>query len=178
MLRVLIAFSMLFGLVGCRPRMHVQGADGIVYTQTNMHAARNGQVSSVNYTGTTRIPICTPVRIGRINARQMRFTNAQTGQRYVYVMHRSARTPIDQHVQRYFGTGCPDISTMSPEDQSGIQSGQVYQGMTKQGVIMAVGYPPEHRTQSLNEDVWRYWRTRMGSYEVYFSNGLVSGIRQ
>lgn len=173
----LIVLSLAFA--GCfRTSYRVEGAGATSYTLTNMHADRRGRVISTNYTGGARIPICTPIVIDRVNSRQVRFHNAQTGQRYTYIMHRSARTPIDQHVTRYFGNGCPNITAMSPADQSGIQSGRVYQGMTKQGVILAIGYPPEHRTPTLEQDVWRYWGTRNRSYEVYFSGGVVTGIRQ
>ncbi|MEM9861396.1 MAG: hypothetical protein AAF938_07260, partial [Myxococcota bacterium] len=125
-----------------------------------------------------RIAICTPVNITSIRGREARFEDARTGVRYRYIMHRSARTTIDQHVARYFGTGCPDLNQLTPEDLSGVQTGQVYQGMTKQGVVLALGYPPEHRTPTLHQDVWRYWQTRMGTFEVYFSNGVVTGIRR
>ena len=81
------------------------------------------------------------------------------------------------HQQRYFGPQCPDLRSMRPEDVSGIQNAAVYQGMTKAGVIAAIGYPPEHRTQTLEGDVWLYWASRMGRFEVYFTNGVVSGMR-
>ncbi|MEM9069934.1 MAG: hypothetical protein AAGE52_15585 [Myxococcota bacterium] len=151
-----------------------------VFLLTNLHADGRRVVWSVNYTnppGSTTLPICTPVSIDRIGGREIRFTTLNNRVRYRYVLHRSARAPLQQHLQRHFGSGCPNIATMSPEDQSGIQQGQIYQGMTKQGVLMAVGYPPEHRTPSLDGDVWRYWSSRFGQFEVYFTNGVVSGIR-
>ncbi len=180
MTRLLLPLTLL-ALVfagGChRVRYQVDTA-GPIYTLTNMHSDARGRVYSTNYTTNSRIPVCTQVTIDVVSDRQIRFRNAQTGQRHTYIMHRSARAPMDQHLSRYFGTACPDVSRLSSEDQSGIQQGSVYQGMTKQGVILALGYPPEHRTPSLEQDVWRYWSTRNRSFEVYFSNGIVTGIRQ
>lgn len=158
----------------------VDSGGGPVYLLTNLHPDRRGIVYSVNYTAPPQsqlLPMCTPVRIDRVHPREVRFTDLNTNRRYRYVMHRSTRLPVDQHIQRYFGGACADLSTMSPEDQAGIQQGQIYQGMTKQGVILAVGFPPEHRTPTLEGDVWRYWRNKVNGFEVYFTNGVVSGIR-
>ena len=157
----------------------VEGAEQI-YLLTNLHPDARRVISSVNYTnppGGALLAICTPVQVDVVRGREIRFTSRTNGLRYRYIMHRSARSGLDSHFQRYFGGGCPDTSNMSPEDQAGIQQGQVFQGMTKQGVIMAIGYPPEHRTPSLDGDVWRYWSTRNGQFEVYFTDGRVSGIR-
>ncbi len=166
---------------GCGSRMYVVEGGQQTYLLTNLHPDARGRILSLNYTGAPGaqlLRMCTPVTLDRVAARQIIFTDQTTRQRYRYTLHRSTRTPIDQHVARYFGTGCPNMATMSPEDQSGIQQGQVFQGMTKQGVILALGYPPEHRTPTLEEDVWRYWGNRSNAYEVYFTGGLVSGIRQ
>lgn len=181
--RVLMRATLLFllaltAIAGCGRTRYQVATQGPVYSLTNLHADARGRISSVNYSNGTLIPLCTPIQLGAINSRQARFTHAQTGQRFVYTMHRSARTPIDQQMARYFGTACPNVTAMSAEDQAGIQQGQVYQGMSKQGVIMAVGYPPEHRTPTLEQDTWRYWGARNRTYEVFFVNGFVSGIRQ
>ena len=51
-------------------------------------------------------------------------------------------------------------------------------GMSREGVILAVGYPPEHQTPSLEADQWSYWRNSHSRFQVYFVGGLVSGIQQ
>ena len=45
-------------------------------------------------------------------------------------------------------------------------------------VILAIGYPPEHQTPSLDADQWSYWRNSHSRFQVYFVGGLVSGIQQ
>ncbi|MEM6959456.1 MAG: hypothetical protein AAF645_27480, partial [Myxococcota bacterium] len=110
--------AVFLGLVfaaGCGGQRYAVAQQGTVYTLTNMHAARNNVVSSVNYQNGQRIAICTPVNITSIRGREARFEDARTGVRYRYIMHRSARTTIDQHVARYFGTGCPDLNQLTPE---------------------------------------------------------------
>ncbi|MCB9634519.1 MAG: hypothetical protein H6721_20540 [Sandaracinus sp.] len=180
----LVALTLLgiLALPSCGGGAHyvVEGGGGPVFLLTNLHPDARRTIYSVNYTappGGQVLPMCTPVRIDRVAPREIRFTDLQSNRRYRYIVHRSSRAPVEQHVQRYFGSACADISAMTPEDQSGIQQGQIYQGMTKQGVILAVGFPPEHRTPSLDGDVWRYWRNKVNSFEVYFTNGVVTGIR-
>lgn len=177
-----VLFAFVVGsMAGCgRSHYVIEGAEQ-AYLLTNMHLDSRGNVSSVMHTtqpNGTLLPVCTPVRIDRVNAREIRFTTNTDGVRHRYVRHRSSRAPIEQHLARYFGGQCPNVQSFTPEDQAGIAQGQIYQGMTKQGVIVAMGYPPEHRTPSLEEDVWRYWTTRHRTMEVFFSNNVVSGIRQ
>lgn len=163
-----------------RPPAQVGGAAAQTVLLTNLHADGRGVIWSANYTnppGGSTVPICTPVRIDAMNRREIRFTTLTDHRRYRFVLHRSARSTIQEQMQRYFGPACPDIASLSPEDQAGIQNGQVYQGMTKQGVILALGYPPENITPSLEADVWRYYSNRFNRFEVYFTNGVVSGIR-
>ena len=87
------------------------------------------------------------------------------------------RDAIDMHMNRYFGPNCPDLTALSDADRAGIQQGQVFQGMSKQGVILAIGYPPEHATPSLDSDQWSYWRNSHSRFLVYFVDGVVSGIQ-
>jgi len=178
----LVGLALLtFALGACGARTEYAVAQGgQVYTLVNIHApARGNQLSSVNYQGEVLIPVCTPVTFSRITDRRAFFTVQTTGQAFDYVFHRrSLREPVDQHLARYFGTACPDLTQLSQEDQAGVRDGHVYQGMTKQGVLIAIGYPPQHRTPSLDGDVWRYWRARNGTFEVYYQNGVVAGIRE
>ena len=39
--------------------------------------------------------------------------------------------------------------------------------MTKQQVIMSLGYPPTHRTASTDLNTWTYWYNRWLTYQVH-----------
>ncbi len=52
-----------------------------------------------------------------------------------------------------------------------IKGGYLRGGMTKDEVILAWGYPPEHKTPSLDSNRWLYWENRWVSTEVCFQNG-------
>ncbi len=151
-----------------------------LYLQTNLpYDTANGRMESILYNGHDRVGwvnACTPVTIERVNDRQIVFVSQQ-GQRFTYLRSNHSRVPIADHVNRYFGPGCPDTASMAGPDQMGIRDHQIYEGMSKAGVLIAIGYPPEHQTPSLEGDVWKYWKNRYNTFEVYFVGGLVSGIR-
>ena len=50
--------------------------------------------------------------------------------------------------------------------------------MSKAGVLVAIGYPPDHATPSLDANEWIYWRNKMFRFGVQFTGDVVSGIRR
>ena len=66
-----------------------------------------------------------------------------------------------------------DYSGLSEVDKKGISLGQPIKGMSKQGVMVALGYPFPSRTASESENVWYYWKNRFDYYPVHFSGGVV-----
>jgi len=57
---------------------------------------------------------------------------------------------------------------MTESEIEGIRSGRLMDGMSKKAVIMLYGYPPEHRTPSLESRIWTYWSSRFISFAVRF----------
>ena len=69
------------------------------------------------------------------------------------------------------------IASYPPEVRDAISRGTVIRGMTREQVIIAAGYPPTHRTFSVNENVWNLWASKHGRYEVHFnSQGTVEKL--
>ena len=61
--------------------------------------------------------------------------------------------------------------------RNAIRDGRVIPGMTREQVIISVGYPPTHRTPRLDAGVWNHWISRAGRYEVHFNGkGTVEKI--
>jgi hypothetical protein len=61
--------------------------------------------------------------------------------------------------------------------RAAIKAGKVIPGMTREQVIVAVGYPPTHKTESLDAKVWNHWQSRAGRFEVHWSDkGTVENI--
>ena len=154
------------------------GASG-VYTLVNLHPdEQRHRLYSVNYQQSGLIPLCSKVTIESLDTRRMTFRLGDGGPEYEYIFHNSLRDPIATHLDKVFGKKCETASVekMSEVDRKGVRAGTVLPGMTKRGVTLAVGYPPEHATPSLDSDVWTYWKNRFGKMKVTFANGKVSEI--
>ena len=59
---------------------------------------------------------------------------------------------------------------MSETEIMGIKKGVLIEGMSKKSVIVSYGYPPEHRTPSLQMNVWIYWMNRFRSKKIHFDS--------
>ena len=173
-------------VVGCRPSevtpdpnaSHPLRASSEVYTLVNLHPD-DEELSSVNYLdGDELLPLCTPIRVTFLNTEGLIFTALNTGKEYEYEFHDTLKESPAEHVAKFFGTSCNAavVASFGPVDQQGIREGKVLEGMSKQAVILAVGYPPEHQTPNLNADTWRYWEGRFDTVEVIFKDGRVVEI--
>jgi hypothetical protein len=151
------------------------------YTQTNLHPDEaRAKLTTVNYQQGGLIPVCSKVSFVSESRKSVTFRVEQTGREYTYLLHGKLVEPFDTHLDRYFGAACDPakIGRMSAIDQQGIREGRVHPGMTKEGVVLAIGYPPDHKTPSLDADSWTYWRNRFATFAVEFQNGVVANIRE
>jgi len=55
-----------------------------------------------------------------------------------------------------FSPASVSYTGLTAEDEQGIGQGRAMVGMTKQGVMIALGYPAKHRTPSLDGNTWAY----------------------
>lgn len=166
------------GCGGTSVHYHLTGATP-VYTQVNLRPDETrGTLYSIHYQREGLIPICSPVRIHSVSRKKMSFTVKSTGRVYTYVFHNAMRMNPEQHLDLVFGRECPKaaLDAMSDVDKDGIRKGRVQRGMTRNGVLAAIGYPPDHATPSLDADAWRYWLNRYKTILVVFDGDVVSEI--
>ncbi len=152
-----------------------------VYTLVNLHPDEpRHRLYSVNYQQSGLIPLCSKVKIASIDKRKMTFRLLGADREYEYIFHNSLREPIAKHLDKVFGRTCDAarVQSMSAVDRKGIRAGTVLPGMTKRGVTLAIGYPPEHATPTLDADIWTYWKNRFGKMRVHFSDGKVAEIQE
>jgi hypothetical protein len=184
---------LFFGLQGCAG----MGGDPTpyegytnVYLQNNIHgytkAARGGKTeyiaSYANYvqpdTGHFFVPLNTAVSVGKYRG-GFTLTRLDNGQ-LIYFQYRSgnmAGMSVEEYLNLITGPQKAYLKGLSATDRKGIKEGRALKGMTKKGVRMAWGYPARHKTPSLDDDVWTYWRNRWTMKYVTFSNGKVTEIR-
>jgi hypothetical protein len=179
--RVLVTLLALAALSGCQHRVFypLVGRPGVV-TQVDLHPnASRPELWTMNYQQDGFIPMCTPVVIEAVTEREMVFTVPELGVRFHYRVDPYLSEPFTAHLDRIFGTGCPAIvERLSELDRDGISRGIAQVGMTRAGVLYALGPPPPHATPSLDLPVWRYWRNRHSAFEIRFVGDIVSEVER
>jgi hypothetical protein len=166
------------GCGGAKVPYHLTGASP-VYTLVNLHPDENRNlVYSIHYQREGLIPVCSPVRIHSVTPKKMDFTVLPTGRRYSYVFHNAMHMTPEKHLDLVFARECPKaaLDAMSEVDKNGIRAGRVQRGMTRNGVLVALGYPPDHANPTLDAESWRYWINRWKTLVVVFDGDVVSDI--
>lgn len=94
------------------------------------------------------------------------------------IIHHKKYTPISliELFDRYFSktsvmAAGGAFTKFTQEEQKNIRDGKIVKGMSKEAVLMSYGYPPEHRTPTLESDNWIYWDTRWASRTAIFEKG-------
>ena len=155
---------------------------GTYHLQTNLHADPvKNQLYSTNYQQALLLPIGTQVRVDSVGKKTMEFTISDTGVTYKYTRDKHLVEPFAANLARYFGADDPTgkITALSEVDKQGITDGMAKVGMSKDGVILACGYPPDHGTPSTEAVVWTYWGNRWVRKLIHFdANGIVSQVQQ
>ena len=185
-LKNVFGFVMFFvGLVlvvqGCGGSSHQpfnSAATDKYYLKNNLHAQvgpRDAKASYANWTdpgaGHIIIPVNTQVEIGKFR-KGLVIKNLTDGQKIFFEFHsRNMGMSVDKYIHLIASPTSVSLGGLSNIDRKGIKEGKVYAGMTKQGVRVALGYPAVHRTPSLEDSTWIYWRNRFQTVAVEFDQG-------
>ncbi|MCK5540829.1 MAG: hypothetical protein KAI69_07845, partial [Deltaproteobacteria bacterium] len=103
----------------------------------------------------------------------------QDGQHGVFEVHeKRMQMSIDDYEELILSSKPVSLKGFSAVDLKGIKKGKAYKGMTRKGVLTALGYPAAHETPSLDDNQWKYWRNRFRTVVVEFnSKGRVVNVR-
>jgi len=169
----LTAIAVAFVLLGgCHRYLSTEVWDeygaGAVYTCCNLHY-EGPDISDANYYAGTMLPLGTPVTAKSSGGGWITF-DAAGGELTLEHAYGTNEEPFQQYVAKVLVFEDPKIrlATFSPAVQEAIRQGRVEEGMTREQVIMSLGYPPTHRTPSLDAPEWIYWLTHFGTYRVQF----------
>ena len=78
--------------------------------------------------------------------------------------------------KRMFSATQVDLSKFTDKERYHIKKGQVYLNMSKEAILLSRGYPPIHRTPSLDSNIWRYWEGRFNSRNYIFKDTVLVQI--
>ncbi len=176
----------------CRTTRHVSHpeSDSGKFTKYNIHAQQTRRDIKASYAGYVDsgdghffIPAGSKILLPGTGYRYRNgfwFTVANTGQRVFFEFHKGRMGMSEPEYIALITTDTPvSLDHFSEIDRKGIDAGKVYTGMTKEGVLTAMGYPAKHRTPTLESNRWTYWRNRFVTMVVEFDgNGIVRSVIQ
>jgi len=70
------------------------------------------------------------------------------------------------------------LGKFNAEENTHIKSGTISEGMSKETVLMAYGYPPSRRRPDLKSGTRTYWDGRFAGFLVIFQNNGLTPIEQ
>lgn len=151
------------------------------FTLVNLHPDNErSRLYAVNFQQSGLIPVCSEVEYLGLGSKSFKFRVVSTRREYEYFNHKAAAEPFPDHLRRFFGPSCPreQLATLSELDREGIREGRAINGMSRRGVILAMGPPPRHVNPDLNAPALMYWRNRFNRVEIRFgADDRVTEIR-
>jgi hypothetical protein len=161
-------------------------AEGMVYLKYNIHAQRGRDIKA-SYAcwinpgaGHIIIPAGTQISISK----KRKFRNGfwfetKDGMKVFFEFDRNRMNMNKEEYLKKITSPTPiSLESYSELDLKGIKEGKPYKGMTRNGIMTALGYPAVHRTPSLDADTYVYWRNRFATTAIEFDcTGRVVSIR-
>ena len=183
------ALSLFFlCLLGLMFSQSTLAQDGSRFTKYNIHTqgkdATTFKASYANYTdpgtGHVIIPLGTEIQVTKHGWRGFVFTYDSGSKKVTFEYHKKRMgMGMDEYIELITTPKTVSYSGLSKQDKKGIADGKAYKGMTRKGVMAALGYPAVHKTPSLDSKTWVYWTNRFRTIAVDFDDhGKVSRVRR
>jgi len=152
------------------------------YTKANIWYEGQRDILSVNYHVGAMLPAGTKVKIISVKSNQIVFEPLDMKTNFTLVnLRKYSTTNLNDYFNQYFSK--EDVkaeggifSKFTKEELANIKKGTVVEGMSKEAVLVAYGYPPSHRTPNIALDYWEYWRNKFKRDLVYFQDNKVIKI--
>lgn len=145
----------------------------------NMRSDSSGWVSDANYheAGKRVVPVGTAVKITGYG--RQRVVLDAGGQKLWLGNDYSRELDLGAFAERLVVKTDPKakLASFPAKTQEAIKNMRVSKGMTKEQVLMSVGYPITSENPSLDAPVWRYWLDSFKPFTVVWdANGRVRDI--
>lgn len=153
------------------------------FTCCNLHFERN-EIVDVNWSGWAFIPAGARIKVLSFAPSTSWFGDEAEveidGKRFVIAnKYGRKQESIAQYLAKIVVQADPKPAARAFPDRirHAIEEGKVVRGMTREQVLISLGYPATHRTPDLKANVWHYWASRRAPYEVRFDErGVVHSI--
>ena len=151
-----------------------------LYTGYNIWYEKPQSVYCINYQKGTFVRAGSEVRDVTIKKNRLSFTVVGSGEKITIAFnarYHSKDVTVETLKERLITTKTFEQLTggLKPFEIEAIRQGTVVKGMSKKAVLLAFGYPPEHKTPSLDGNSWMFWKNRFVFVTVPFDkDGSVS----
>jgi hypothetical protein len=137
----------------------------------NMHS--DGQeISDISIGGPEQhvVPVGTPIRATSYSKHRVKVVVENKKQALLNDYSRDL--PIEQFAKRLIVQDDPAVKIKSfPQNiQYAIAAGHLVKGMTREQVLMSVGYPASSEVPNLSSNEWLFWITEKVQYRVKFDD--------
>lgn len=148
-----------------------------LYTCCNIRYQED-TITDANYSSGTMIPLGTPVTVVPVAANAVTF---DTGGQRITLRH--VYGAKEETHEQYFGKiFIPKdtkalVAKWSKSVQAAVREGRVQPGMTRQQVVLSLGFPPTDDNPQPKSPEWTYWFGKGQSFKVTFDeDGIVTNV--
>ena len=131
-------------------------------------------ISDINYAegGKRIVPVGTPVRVTGYGRYRAHVELAGSGKQAIGNDY-SRDLDMGAFAQRYVVAEDPrtKLASYSAKVREAITTARLIPGMTREQVLMSVGYPVSSENPDLHAKVWRFWRSSFAEFQVTFDDG-------
>lgn len=128
---------------------------------------------TTNYWRGTLVPINSQVTVVSISGKRMVLRLADGEKIKVENVEKYSKRSMTTFSRDLLAPNPVPVEKFGGAIADAIKSGVLKLGMTKEQVVMARGYPPGHKTPSLDNDTWIYWSSRFVTDTIEFSDGIL-----
>ena len=161
-----IAPLAIAGLVLCAASF--AGAQELLegYTCCNLHYDKEW-ISDANWLQAPMIPAGARIKVLSYDSSRRAAVDVD-GKQLKVSMDYGKDEPVEKFLAKIIVKTSPKskIDRYPEPVRSAIHSGKVIPGMTREQVLVAVSYPPTHKTPSLDTPIWQHWQSRAGRFEI------------
>jgi hypothetical protein len=168
---IILVFVLAMGCTSALPPEVLQQYQArTLYTCCNLHYEYS-DISDANYYVGKTLPLGTPVTVQSSGRGSVTF-NAGGVPVTLTQAYGTAEESFQQYLDKILVAEdpTPRLASYSKAVQDAIRSSRVEPGMTREQVLLSLGYPPTHRTPSISSSEWTYWYNRWVTYKVQFDD--------